>query len=227
MATRFVSFAFGTSVALSSATFSIACTGPVDPNPGSGGDVGGASIGGIFGSGGAGAGGLGAGGVAPFGGTSSGGNIGSGGANTGASPNGGAATSGGASGGGESVGGAAGYPPTFATIRRIVANSLDVAEGCGSGSCHNGEATPHFTDNEELYSILVQPSPVLEYCGDMPLVTPGDPSKSAFLKVIRDGCPEIERMPRGCDPDPLYGNCLPAAAISAVEAWIAAGAPAE
>lgn len=113
-------------------------------------------------------------------------------------------------------------------IRQMVASSLGVSEGCGSGSCHGGEATPHFKDNDELHAALVNPANIADdYCGGLPLITPGDPSKSAIFKAISEGCGTIGYMPRGCDPDPIYGNCLPADAVDAVEAWILAGALAD
>lgn len=191
-----------------------ACSGNLEPDGGSGGSsAGGAPLtGGGPGSGGSAAGGANSGG--------SGTGASSGGVNAG----GGEAVGGAPAGGAPGTGGGAGYPATFETIRQIVANSLNVAEGCGSVSCHLGEATPHFTNNDSLHADLVDPTHISEYCGNIPLVTPGDPSKSAFFKAISEGCDTIEYMPNGCDPDPLYGNCLPAAAVDAVEAWILAGA---
>ncbi|OQX68457.1 MAG: hypothetical protein B6A08_09995 [Sorangiineae bacterium NIC37A_2] len=204
-----------------------ACSENAGPEGQSGGapGAGGFAAGGAIGSGGLGAGG------------SSGGAPGAGGLVTGGSETGGAGvgglgvggSSGGApgTGGDEGTGGGTQYPPNFATIREIVANSLQLSEGCGSGSCHGGEATPEFRDNEHLHDDLINPAKVAsDYCGGLPLVTPGNPDMSAFYKVISEGCGDIGRMPRACDPDPLYGNCLPEAAIEAVRQWILAGAPA-
>lgn len=224
------SFLPGTFVGFALA-LSVGACGPESSTPDgqSGGapGVGGDASGGAIGSGGLGAGGLGSGGAPGAGGFSTGGSA------AGGSGGGGLAT-GGASGGGPGTGGDSGsgggtqYPPTFATIREIVANSLHLSEGCGSGSCHGGEATPEFRDNEHLHDELINPAKLAsDYCDGLPLVTPGNPEMSAFYKVIKDGCGEIGRMPRGCDPDPLYGNCLPPEAIEAVREWIVAGAPGE
>lgn len=207
-----------------------ACSESVGPDDGQSGGAPGA--GGVVAGGAIGAGGLGAGG-------SSGGAPGVGGFAAGGQSTGGFATGGGGgaigtggliggTGGDEGTGGGTQYPPNFATIREIVANSLHVSEGCGSGSCHGGEATPEFRDNEHLHDDLINPAKVAsDYCGGLPLVTPGNPDMSAFYKVISEGCGDIGRMPRACDPDPLYGNCLPVAAIEAVREWILAGALAE
>ncbi|HEX2736226.1 MAG TPA: hypothetical protein VHM70_31710 [Polyangiaceae bacterium] len=57
-------------------------------------------------------------------------------------------------------------------------------------------------------------------CGNNPLVTPGDPSKSAILQLVNHECPTLV-MPEGCMEDP----CVPAEDITVITDWINAGAP--
>jgi hypothetical protein len=188
-----------------------ACNGTIDSGAAGGGPAGGATLGGSL-----------------SGGASSGGTT-SGGANTGGSATGGSATGGSATGGsatgGGSSGGAPGIPPTMDTIYALVlgAGADFVSDGCGSASCHNGEATPHFNANgtaAELRAELV--SITSEECGNLKFVVPGMPEQSAMLKVMRDGCGKVGKMPNGCS---VNGNCYEANVLAAVEAWIQAGAP--
>jgi hypothetical protein len=60
-------------------------------------------------------------------------------------------------------------------------------------------------------------------CGSIPLVTPGDPEKSALIMVLSGPCSDdLERMPRGCTD--VDGHCVPPEYIDALAQWIAEGA---
>ncbi|WP_437544686.1 hypothetical protein WME97_36505 [Sorangium sp. So ce367] len=121
-------------------------------------------------------------------------------------------TSAGTGGGGSAV------EPTFETVRAVVAQT-----GCSDASCHNGEAEPRLLDDETLYATLT--THISEACGDIPLVTPGEPEQSALVKILKGPCGDIARMPNGCvsEPGPEY-TCLPQAYIEAIEQWVADGA---
>ncbi|WP_437587566.1 hypothetical protein [Sorangium sp. So ce1000] len=95
---------------------------------------------------------------------------------------------------------------------------------CSDASCHNGEAKPTLQDDETLYTTLT--THISAGCGNLPVVTPGDPERSALVKLIKGPCGTVERMPRGCNPasGPEY-TCLPPEYIDAIEQWVALGAP--
>jgi hypothetical protein len=65
---------------------------------------------------------------------------------------------------------------------------------------------------------------VVKDCGNHPVVTPGDPSKSALLQIIQGDCSmKTPRMPPGCvDGD---AGCVPPDYVAAVAQWISDGAP--
>ncbi|WP_437324758.1 hypothetical protein [Sorangium sp. So ce381] len=154
-------------------------------------------------------------------GTTSGGSTssasGSGGQGSGGDGAGGAtassSTSAGTGGGGSAV------DPTFETVREVVAQA-----GCSTASCHNGEAKPTLVDDNTLYTTLT--THISEACGDIPLVTPGEPEQSALVKILKGPCGDIARMPNGCVgvPGPEY-TCLLQEYIDAIEQWVANGAP--
>jgi hypothetical protein len=64
-----------------------------------------------------------------------------------------------------------------------------------------------------------------ENCG--PLLTPGNAAQSAIVRLIKGACNGTDRMPYGdCYDDPQGGtDCLSAEEITAIEQWVAAGAP--
>ncbi|WP_044966549.1 MULTISPECIES: hypothetical protein [Sorangium] len=94
---------------------------------------------------------------------------------------------------------------------------------CSDATCHNGEAQPTLLDDETLYATLT--SHISEACGNIPVVTPGDPARSALVKIIKEPCGDAGRMPRGCNPapGPEY-TCLPQEYIDAIEQWVLDGA---
>ncbi|WP_437525146.1 hypothetical protein WME79_37555 [Sorangium sp. So ce726] len=81
-------------------------------------------------------------------------------------------------------------------------------------------------DDNTLYTTLT--THISEACGDIPLVTPGNPEQSALVKILKGPCGNIARMPNGCvsDPGPEY-TCLLPEYIDAIEQWVASGAPEE
>jgi hypothetical protein len=215
--------------AVSAVFFVVGCSGESDTSTrtGAGGTAGTAGVGGTSSTGGAGTGGGGTsgggtagtgGGGTSGGGTAgtSGGTAGTGGGGT-AGTGGGGGTGGGTGGSGGSGGGTT-LPATFANFKEIVQSS------CFGGICHSGGDNPlDMSINDMLYTTLTTHQ--TEHCG--PLLTPGNPAQSAVLTLVKGSCNGTERMPYGdCYDDPQGGSeCLSAAEITSIEAWIAAGAP--
>jgi hypothetical protein len=78
---------------------------------------------------------------------------------------------------------------------------------------------PDLSDaNGDQYDILM--ATLVEQCGGIPLVTPGDPANSAILKVTRHECGDLV-MPKGCTD----ADCIGEEKRTALTTWIAAGAP--
>ncbi len=199
-----------------------------DPTPPPG--VGGASTGGV-GTGGATGGATGGtvtttggttggtavtGGAAPTGGTTggvaasggSGGGVAGGGvAGGGANSQGGGGVSGGSGGsGGSSI------PASFETMKLIITS---LCQGC-----HGSDMSLNLNSDPALYMRLT--TGTTRTCG--PLITKGDPSKSAMFKMLEGTCPPpFSIMPDGCKPE--EDSCLGADYQDAVKRWIAAGAP--
>ena len=153
------------------------------------------------------------GGVAPSGG--SGGGVAGGGAGgkaTGGSGGSTGGTSGGGSGGGSTV------PASFATMKLIIES---LCQGC-----HGSDMSLNLNSDPALYGRLTttDPTKVAKSCSNIPLITKGDPSKSALFKMLEGTCPPpFSIMPDGCKP--ADGNCLETDYQDAVKRWIAAGAP--
>jgi hypothetical protein len=91
--------------------------------------------------------------------------------------------------------------------------------GVGGGGINPLEMPMH--DDGALMRVLE--STVSPDCGNIPIITPGDPSKSAMVKVLAGPCSTtVPQMPYGCDPS--SNNCVPADYQKAISDWIAAGA---
>ena len=171
-------------------------------SPGTGGS---SSTGGSPGTGGSvsGTGGQAAGGHA---GSSAGGHAGGGGATGNGGRGAGGATSGGGGAGGSSN-------ATFAFV------STTIMSNCGGTTCHNGSQSVKFdsTSTTTLYTNLT--TMTAPDCKGLPLVTPGDPTKSALYLAISKMCGgTLPQMPDG-------KPALPTATISSIQTWIANGAP--
>lgn len=114
-------------------------------------------------------------------------------------------------------------PPTFATLRFVLTGTTPP---CNAADCH-GPGGPNrlqypVKDRERLYEVLTHHVSV--DCGNLPVVTPGDPQKSALMKVLKGPCSaKVPQMPNGCQPE--QGNCVPANYVAAIERWITLGAP--
>jgi hypothetical protein len=180
-------------------------------------NTGGAPTGGAPAStGGVSTGGVSTGGVAPSGG--SGGGVAGGGAGgkggSGGATGGAAGTSGGGSGGS----GGSSIPASFATMKLIIES---LCQGC-----HGSDMSLNLNSDPGLYGRLTttDPTKVAKSCSNIPLITKGDPSKSALFKMLEGTCPPpFTVMPDGCKP--ADGNCLEANYQDAVKRWITAGAP--
>lgn len=108
---------------------------------------------------------------------------------------------------------------SFATVRQVV-----VQAHCADASCHNGEAKPRLQDDATLHATLT--GHVSEACGNLPVVTPGAPERSALIKLLKGPCGGLPRMPSGCVSGPVEEyTCLPPVYIEAIERWVKNGAP--
>jgi hypothetical protein len=110
------------------------------------------------------------------------------------------------------AGGGSGATVTFSSI------ATTIQQNCGQAACHGGGRPPNLQNTATLIANLT--STVVHECGDHPLVTPGDPTKSALLDLPTWKCMDFV-MPLGCVDDP----CLKAEDLAALTAWIQAGAP--
>jgi hypothetical protein len=114
--------------------------------------------------------------------------------------------------------------PTFDDVAWLLNQS------CGNGICHvppgldNEGFEPDLitTDYTTLYQQLM--TYTVEECGNVPLITPGDPTNSAILKVTQKQCGDLA-MPDGCATEPSF--CLFQEDIDILTAWVNAGAPSE
>lgn len=118
--------------------------------------------------------------------------------------------------------------PTFETVKLTIGGGGNIMT-CAAAPCHgvNGMAPPGrplelpTNDDQKLYTNLT--SYVSKACGDLKLVEPGNPSKSALVKILSGPCGMTPRMPYGCST--AAGDCIPDEYIAAVTQWIANGAP--
>lgn len=114
--------------------------------------------------------------------------------------------------------GPVGPPPTLDTLREVV------QVRCALGGCHNGEVEPTLINDGQLYTNLT--TSISNACGNLPIVSPGNPDGSAIVRIINEPCGSAGRMPFGCiDPVQTPAACLPQEYIDAIEQWVASGAP--
>jgi hypothetical protein len=157
-----------------------------------------------------GVGGGGAGGVNAVAGGSGGGAGGTSGGGAGGS--GGASATAGASGAGGAV------PATFETVKTVITQAP-----CFGAGCHNDDQNPlNLRVDDQLHARLT--ARISTSCGNIPVVNPGNPQDSALVKILRGPCGGTPRMPLGCVED-QDATCIPAEYITAIEQWIAGGAP--
>jgi hypothetical protein len=130
--------------------------------------------------------------------------------------------------GGATAGGAGAVPATFATVKMAFGGGGGIMP-CSAAPCHgvNGVAPPdhplelHPTDDQRMYTTLL--SYVSKACSNMKLVEPCRPAQSALITILKGKCGTTPRMPYGCTTE--TGDCIPDDYITAVEKWIANGAP--
>ena len=114
-------------------------------------------------------------------------------------------------------------PATFETLKLVLTGTHPP---CNAADCH-GPGGPNplqywVKDDDKLYDTLTRHVSV--ECGNLPVVTPGHPERSAIVKVLKGPCSsKVPQMPNGCTPE--ANNCLPAEYVAAIERWIALGAP--
>jgi len=183
-----------------------------------------AGAGGRGGSGGGGSGGGGTSGVASSG---RGASASAGASHAGAPSNGGAGanTAGGGSAAGTSGDSGSGstsppIPATWDTVKLVLSGTRPPCSGChGMG---DGGFRITLTNDSQLFKNLT--TTVVKDCGNNPIITPGDPSKSSLLEIIQGDCSmKTPRMPPGCvDGD---AGCVPPEYVAALSQWISDGAP--
>ena len=123
----------------------------------------------------------------------------------------------------QAAGDTAPIPPTFETLKLVLTGTHPP---CNAADCH-GPGGPNplqywVKDDDKLYATLTRHVSV--ECGNLPVVTPGHPERSAIVKVLKGPCSsKVPQMPNGCTPE--ANNCLPAEYVAAIERWIALGAP--
>lgn len=193
------------------ASGSVAAAGATHGGSGSGGSSGSAAGGNASASGGAGG---------SRAGATSGGAPGSGGFSTSAAGSGGQSSAGtsGDAGGSSS---AAPIPATWDTVKLVLSGTRPPCDGC-HGNLGDGGFRITLDNDSQLFKSLT--TTVVQDCGDNPIVTPGDPSKSALLQILKADCSaKTPRMPPGCvDGD---AGCVPPEYMSALAQWISDGAP--
>ncbi|HKU38322.1 MAG TPA: hypothetical protein VJR89_09245 [Polyangiales bacterium] len=121
-----------------------------------------------------------------------------------------------------------GIEPSFATLKLVLGGGGGIMP-CAAAPCHgvNGMAPPSKplelppTDDAKLYANLT--SYVSAACNNLPLVSPGNPARSALVTILKGPCGKTPRMPYGCSAE--AGDCIPDEYIAAVERWIERGAP--
>jgi hypothetical protein len=117
----------------------------------------------------------------------------------------------------------AAIPPTFETLKLVLTGTHPP---CNAADCH-GPGGPNplqywVKDDDKLYETITHHVSV--DCGNLPVVAPGHPERSALVKVLKGPCSvKVPQMPNGCTPE--ANNCLPAEYVAAIERWIALGAP--
>jgi len=153
------------------------------------------------GSGGGGTLGLGGGGKGSGG--STGGRLGFGGRSSGGGGSGSGGKATGGSGGGSTV--------TFASVATLVQSKC--------GGCHSSPARMPVLKNDANLRTTLTTYKVAR-CGNNPMVTPSDTSKSALVGVVSKSCMGLA-MPTPCTTNP----CLPSAELMTIQNWIMAGAP--
>ena len=117
--------------------------------------------------------------------------------------------------------GAAPIPPTWDTVKLVLSGTRPPCNGC-HGNLGDGGFRITLDNDSQLFKSLT--TTVVKDCEDNPIVTPGDPSKSALLEILQGDCSmNVPRMPPGCvDGD---SGCVPPNYIAALSQWISDGAP--
>ncbi len=98
---------------------------------------------------------------------------------------------------------------------------------CSGGLCHDfGPEHPfYFKDDANLYKALTT-----HYSDDcaMPVITAGNPEQSALIKLLKEPCGTLGRMPLDeCANDAPQDSdfCVRPPLVAALEQWIKNGAP--
>ena len=116
-----------------------------------------------------------------------------------------------------------GPPPTQEELPQVGVIDYPTASGvidnnCTLSKCHGRDEEPLITVDAAFPAFLL--NTFVEECGNVPLVTPGDPSKSALLLLVTRQCGELV-MPDKCRTNP----CLTDEDYATLLAWVQQGAP--
>lgn len=145
-----------------------------------------------------------------------------GGISTGGVATGGVSTGGTAAGTGGSAGST--VPATWDTVHLVLTGTTPQ---CASAGCHGagGMVPPGrpltLADDDQLYTHLTSYTSVA--CGNVPLINLSNPAESGLVKILKGPCGMTPQMPNGCTVQD--GNCVPQEYITAIQQWIANGAP--
>ena len=131
--------------------------------------------------------------------------------------------------GGAAVGGAAGNSPSGGGATGSSAGSAGSSaaftqvsaifgKNCGIAGCHADKQSPRLAADSKLYATLTAGT-VLAECDYTKLIEPGDPAKSALVRLMNRQCGSFT-MPPSCSKTP----CLPSADLKLLSDWIQAGA---
>ena len=112
--------------------------------------------------------------------------------------------------------------PTFNMVKFVFQATQ---EPCVASDCHglHTENILELAIDCRLHNTLL--THMSAACGNIPVVTPGDPTRSALVHLLKGPCGETPRMPRDCVEDEFGTTCVPPEYIAAIEQWITMGAP--
>lgn len=121
--------------------------------------------------------------------------------------------------------GSGGAPPVDLPLEPIPQETIPYARAkaiigrsCTTAKCHGRDEEPLITIDDTLPHFLS--TTLVEECGNVPLVTPGDDTKSALILLVTRQCGDLV-MPDTCRTNP----CLLPKDLSTLQAWIRQGAP--
>jgi hypothetical protein len=114
-----------------------------------------------------------------------------------------------------------GLSPDWATVKQVLQYGSN--PGCNASDCHGvGSTNPlqmPLMDDAALFTNFT--TIMSEDCGNIPIVTPGNSAQSAIVKILKEGCGKLGRMPKDCE---MFNACLMPDYIWVIDCWVANGA---